>query len=64
MKALEILKKAVEGNASDIFLVPGTSYSLKINGQIRHQGEETLTQDLLDRIIGEIYEMAENRFGN
>lgn len=61
MKALEILKKAVEGNASDIFLVPGTSYSLKINGQIRHQGEEALTQDLLDRIIGEIYEMAENR---
>lgn len=61
MKALEILKKAVEGNASDIFLVPGTSYSLKINGQIRHQGEEALTQDLLDRIIGEIYEIAENR---
>lgn len=61
MKALEILKKAVEENASDIFLVPGTSYSLKINGQIRHQGEEALTQDLLDRIIGEIYEMAENR---
>lgn len=61
MKALEILKKAVEENASDIFLVPGTSYSLKINGQIRHQGEEALTQDLLDRIIGEIYEIAENR---
>lgn len=61
MKALAILKKAVEENASDIFLVPGTSYSLKINGQIRHQGEEALTQDLLDQIIGEIYEMAENR---
>lgn len=61
MKALAILKKAVEENASDIFLVPGTSYSLKINGQIRHQGEEALTQDLLDQIIGEIYEMAKNR---
>lgn len=61
MKALDILKKAVEVNASDIFLVPGTSYALKVNGQIRHQGEEVMTQDLLDRIISEIYGMAENR---
>ena len=61
MKALDILKKAVEVNTSDIFLVPGTSYALKVNGQIRHQGEEVMTQDLLDRIISEIYGMAENR---
>ncbi len=61
MKALEILKKAVEANASDIFLVPGTSYALKVGGQIRHQGEEVMTQDLLGGIVSEIYGMAENR---
>lgn len=61
MNALEILTKAVETNSSDIFLIPGTSYALKINGQIIHQSGDMLSSQDLAEIIGQIYSLAYNR---
>ncbi len=61
MKALEILKIAVEKKASDIFLIPGVGFSLKINGNIHNQeGEELLPEDLAD-IISQIYNLSKSR---
>ncbi|MHC1724013.1 MAG: type IV pilus twitching motility protein PilT [Aminipila sp.] len=61
MKALKILQTAVEKNASDIFLIPGVGFSLKINGKIYpHEGETLLPDDLAD-IISEIYNLSKNR---
>ncbi|QAT42132.1 type IV pilus twitching motility protein PilT [Aminipila luticellarii] len=61
MKALKVLNIAVEKNASDIFLIPGAGFSLKINGKIfPYEGTSLLPGDLAD-IISQIYEMAQNR---
>lgn len=61
MKAIKILQIAVEKNASDIFLIPGSGFSLKINGKIYTQeGEKLLPEDLAD-IISEIYRLSQNR---
>lgn len=61
MNALEILQNAVECNASDIFLVPGTPCAYKINGKINHQGTSSLLPPDLAEIIGHIYSLANNR---
>lgn len=61
MKALKILQMAVEKMASDIFLIPGVGFSLKINGKIHGQEGETLLPDDLSDIIGQIYNLAKNR---
>jgi len=61
MKALKILQMAVERNASDIFLIPGSGFSLKINGMIYPQEGESLLPDDLADIISQIYNLAKNR---
>ena len=61
MDALKFLQKAVESEASDIFLIPGTSYALKINGKIQHQSNKPLSSEDLAEIIGHIYSLANNR---
>lgn len=61
MKALKILQMAVEKKSSDIFLIPGSGFSLKINGKIYpYEGETLLPDDLAD-IITQIYNLAKNR---
>ncbi|MBN7773396.1 type IV pilus twitching motility protein PilT [Clostridium aminobutyricum] len=61
MNALKILQSAVEQKASDIFLIPGAGFSLKINGRISQQpGEMLLPEDLAD-IIAQIYTLSRNR---
>ena len=62
MNALEILEMAVEKEASDVFLIPGTSCSLKINGQLNvsKDGQVLLPDDLM-AIIEQIYGLAGNR---
>lgn len=61
MNALKILQSAVEQKASDIFLIPGAGFSLKINGKIYQQpGEMMLPEDLAD-IIEQIYHLSRNR---
>ena len=51
----DILKEAIEKNASDIFFVAGAPYALKIKGNIEKQGDERLTPDLCEIIIKKIY---------
>ncbi len=61
MTAKEILEVAVQQNASDIFLIPGTAYSLKINGKVVINNEEKLLPAQIVELISQIYEMAGNR---
>lgn len=56
-----ILERAVEQNASDIFMIPGMPLSLKINGEIRPTDDRKLYPDVLDHMIEEIYVLSQNR---
>lgn len=56
-----ILERAVEQNASDIFMIPGMPLSLKINGEIRPADDRKLYPDILDHMIEEIYVLSQNR---
>ena len=38
----QLLQQAVEQNASDIFLIAGLPFSIKVNGSIRHLNDEKL----------------------
>jgi len=62
MESIEsILKKAVELNASDIFMIPGMPISMKINGDIHPIDEEKIFPDVMDKLIEEIYVISGNR---
>lgn len=58
---LELLKAAVESQASDIFIVAGRPVSLRLNGSIIMQNEDRLMPDDSRSIIEQIYEMANHR---
>ncbi len=61
-KVVNILAEAVKREASDIFLVPGSGCSLKINGRIHiDDKEKQMTIDELCEMIAEIYKLAGNR---
>lgn len=57
----QILKEAVDKNASDIFMVAGMPLSIKINGIIQHLDEEKLLPSNVEQYIQEIYRMNDNR---
>ncbi len=54
----DILKKAVDLDASDIFFVAGSPYAFMINGAIVKQEEDFLKPDDCETIIRQLYEMA------
>lgn len=56
----EILSKAVENNASDIFIVTGAALSYKVSGEIQSifSDDDKLMPDMTESIINEIYEKA------
>ena len=59
MKVIEeILKKAVEQQATDVFLVAGSAISIKVGGHFVHDGEEHLMPDRSAALITELYEAA------
>lgn len=58
MNIMDLLKSAVEKQASDVFLIPGLPFSCKINGSILHQTEERLLPETLDHVIEQIYKLA------
>ena len=61
----EILQKAIEENASDIFLIAGHCCAFKINGTILDYGEDKLTPEDTASIIQEIYHFApQNQYEN
>ena len=61
MDVSQLFKQAVEQEASDIFLIPGMPFSYKIGGQIVYLGEDKIFPDEMDKIIAEIYKIANNR---
>ena len=61
MEMLDILKNAVEKDASDIFLIPGLPLSYKLNGKIAQQGEEPMPLAEIESCIRMIYQLASNR---
>lgn len=61
MKVEDLLGLAVEKQAGDIFLIPGMPFSYKIGGRIIYQGESKIFPDEMDRMITELYMVANNR---
>ncbi len=55
---MECLKKAVEDQASDVFFVAGSPVCEKVDGHIRHTGEQRLLPADTQQIITEIYEKS------
>lgn len=60
MKAMDILTRAVEVNASDIYIVAGCPLALKISGEIQNMSDEKLTPMETLRILTEIYAIYEH----
>lgn len=58
MDTSTILKKAVELNASDIFIIAGYPCSCKINGQITPLDQAVLSPKDSEQMIRDIYELA------
>ena len=54
----EILKQAVDMDASDLFFVAGSPYAFKIKGEIVKLGETRLMPDDLKDIIQQLYSFA------
>lgn len=54
----ELLKDAVEKDASDIFIVAGSPYAYKMNGEITVIGTERLMPNDCEEIIKKIYDYA------
>lgn len=61
MSIQDILKQAVEENASDVFIVAGLPVSFRKNGVIRRIGEEKLLPPDTEVLLKEIYELADGR---
>lgn len=59
MHVLEILEMAVDKHASDIFIIPGLSVSLKINGKIEKATEQPLFSEDTRNMLQELYELGE-----
>lgn len=55
MDIKEILQKAIDDQASDIFIVAGANLSFKVNGHIIRQNEEILKPDDTRNLIEQIY---------
>lgn len=57
----QLLQKAVETHASDIFIVAGLPASYRVHGVIRHENEERLMPADTEQYMEQIYSLAENR---
>jgi len=55
---LTFLKKAVEQNASDLFIISGLKLSVKVNGTINAIDDEIVMPVKADELIRELYELA------
>ena len=55
---VDILKQAVERDGSDVFIVPGSRISVKVNGHIIPLREEKLTPADSEVMISDIYELG------
>lgn len=55
----ELLEKAVEKQASDIFIVSGLAPSFKINGVILPQEEDVIRPESAEKLLSDAYKKAE-----
>lgn len=60
-KIIENLERAVHSEVSDIFIVVGLPISIRRHGKIERIFEEPMTPEDTDRIVREIYTLADNR---
>lgn len=61
MKLYDLLKKAVEEKASDVFIVPGLPASYRKKGIIRRISDEKLMPPQTRAFVEEIYALSDNR---
>lgn len=61
LSAKEVLQKATEYGASDLFIVGGLPLTIKVDGDLKRLNEERIMPDSSEHLIREIYEMAQNR---
>ena len=59
MELYNLLKEAVEKQASDIFIVSGLPVSYKLNGVILPQSDEMILPDISERLLAEAYKIAD-----
>lgn len=60
-KIIENLERAVHSEVSDIFIVVGLPISIRRHGKIERIFEKPMTPEDTDRIVREIYTLADNR---
>lgn len=60
-KVKQIMKTAIDRQASDIFIVAGRALTCKINGEMVTIGEERMMPDETSEVIRGIYELAGQR---
>lgn len=60
-KIIENLERAVHSEVSDIFIVVGLPISIRRHGKIERIFEDPMTPEDTDRIVREIYTLADNR---
>lgn len=60
----DMLKEAVEKEASDIFLIAGYPYSYKINGEIKNCNQQPLTPQDTSEAIKKLYELSNHNHRN
>ena len=58
MKIEEILQKATEYQAADIFLVAGIPVTYKCNGKQIREGKDRLMPDTLENLVRQIYTVS------
>jgi len=61
MELQQILEKAVNEKASDIFIVAGRPICLKINGHLELEKDEPLLASDTERLVRNIYQLANTR---
>ncbi|MCH5200039.1 MAG: PilT/PilU family type 4a pilus ATPase [Oscillospiraceae bacterium] len=59
MELYNMLKEAVDKQASDIFIVSGLPISYKLNGVIQPQSEELIVPEISEKLLTEAYKIAE-----
>lgn len=59
MELYNLLKEAVEKQASDIFIVSGLPVSYKLNGVIQPQSQEMIVPEISEKLLTEAYKIAE-----
>ena len=61
MTTIELLQKASQSDASDLFIVAGLPLTCKINGSLQSLSGERLMPADTERIIRDIYDLADGR---